>query len=353
MADLPPLPSIPHFDLRPTDTDRLLISFPYHPDTVERIKSIPGRNWHPQDKCWSIPYTTAALERLTTLFDHTPPKVFTKPEHRPGAVTQRRWETLSDDEQALIARVEDEMKLRGYSPKTRKSYRNHILRFKQHFHDRDLSEIGEEEIRSYLLNLLEEKKASRSYHNQTINAVKLLFDKVLRRPKEVSSIPRPRTEHKLPMVLSRQSVEKLINEAGNLKQRTILILMYSGGLRVGEIVRLRPEDLDFDRKMVRVRHGKGNKDRYTLLADLALELTKTYIDEFQPVKWLFPSVRADKHLTESSVQKIVRSARQKAEIPQQATSHTLRHSFATHLLDAGVDLRYIVTTHTFAKPCRC
>ena len=99
MADLPPLPSIPDFDLRPTNHGRLLVFFPYHPDTVERIKSIAGRRWHPEKRCWSIPYTSAALNRLTTLFVKTPPKVFAQPERRPSAVTQRRWDTLSDEEQ--------------------------------------------------------------------------------------------------------------------------------------------------------------------------------------------------------------------------------------------------------------
>ena len=145
----------------------------------------------------------------------------------------------------------------------------------------------------------------------------------------------------MPTVLSRQAVEQMLNEVGNLKHRTLLILMYSGGLRVGEVVRLRPEDIDFDRKMVHMRRAKGRKDRYTLLSDLSVALVQSYLREYQPVKWLFPGAKIGRHLTETSVQKIVRTARVKAGIPQHATSHTLRHSFATHLLDAGVGLRYI------------
>lgn len=341
MADLLSLPSIPHFDLRPVENERLLVFFPYHPDTVARIKSIPGRRYHPPDKCWSIPYTPESLERLKRLFGETPPKVFPRARCRPDAVAKKRWESLSEEEQAFIARVEDEMKLRGYSPKTRKSYRNHLLQFYRHFRGREIREIGEEEIRQYLLMLVEQKQASRSYHNQAISAIKLLYGRVLKRPKEIGEIPRPRGERKLPTVMSRNAAQALLNAVGNLKHQTLLVMMYSAGLRVGEVVRLRVEDIDADRRLIRVHQGKGRKDRYTLFSELARTMIEAYIDKYQPVKWLFPGSKAGGHLNERSVQKIVQCAREKANIPQHVTTHTLRHSFATHLLEAGTDLRYI------------
>ena len=336
-----PLPQIASLEIRPFEGQRLLILFPYHPDNLKRIRAIPGRRWHSQEKAWSIPYTQQALSLLERYFSQQPVQSIPKPPRRPGAITTKRWQGLSAAEQAFIAHVEDEMKLCGYSPKTRKAYRNHLLQFKRHFNSRILPEIGAEEIRQYLLGLLDEKQASQSYYNQVINAIKLLYGKVLKRPREIEDIHRPRRERKLPVVLSREAVGRMLDEVGNLKHRTLLILMYSGGLRVGELVRLRPADIDFDRKMVHVRGGKGRKDRYTLLADLSIAVVRAYLREYQPVNWLFPGAKVGRHLTETSVQKIVRRARQKADIPQQATSHTLRHSFATHLLDAGVDLRYI------------
>ena len=257
-----PLPRITNLKIRLFGDDRLLVLFPYHPDNVMHIKAIPGRRWHPQEKAWSIPYTEKALSLLDRFFSQEPVQSFPRPEKRPGAISKKRWEPLTSEEQAFIAHVEDEMKLRGYSPKTRKAYRNHLLRFKRHFNNRIIKEIGEKEIRQYLLSLIDEKQVSQSYYNQAINAIKLLYGKVLKRPKEIAEIPRPRSEYKLPMVLSREAVGKLINEVGNLKHRTLLVLMYSGGLRVGEIVRLRTEDIDFDRKMVHVQRGKGRKDRY-------------------------------------------------------------------------------------------
>ena len=336
-----PLPRIAHLKIRPFGQDRLWVSFPYHPDHLKRIRAVPGRQWHGEEKAWSIPYTEQALALLQQFFSQQPIQSFAKPEKRPQAVTTKRWETLSGEEQAYIARIEDEMKLRGYSAKTRKSYRNHLLQFKRYFNDRALLEIGAEEIRQYLLSLINEKQASQSYYNQAINAIKLLYAKVLQRPRAIEEIHRPRRERRLPVVLSREAVERMVNEVDNRKHRTLLILMYSSGLRVGEIVRLRLEDIDFDRKMVHVRRAKGRKDRYTLLSDVSIALVQAYLSEYQPVQWLFPGAKVGRHLSEASVQKIVRAARQKAKIPQHATSHTLRHSFATHLLDAGVDLRYI------------
>ena len=163
----PSIPILPGLGIHPTDTGRLRVSFPYHPDNVKRIKAVPGRRWHPEEKCWSIPHTGEALTILQRLFDEKPVQSFPQPERRPGAVTKRRWENLTAEEQALMARVEEEMKLRGYSPKTRKAYRNHLLRFRRYF-DKDPQAVTKKEIRAYLLHLIDEKQVSYSSHNQSI-----------------------------------------------------------------------------------------------------------------------------------------------------------------------------------------
>jgi hypothetical protein len=145
----------------------------------------------------------------------------------------------------------------------------------------------------------------------------------------------------LPTVMSRNTAQNLLNAVVNIKHQTLLVLLYSAGLRVGEVVRLRLEDLDEERRLIRVRGGKGRRDRYTLLSDLAIEMVEEYRREYRPDAWLFPGPRAGRHLNERTVQKIVAQARQTASIPQHVTAHTLRHSFATHLLEGGTDLRYI------------
>ena len=141
--------------------------------------------------------------------------------------------------------------------------------------------------------------------------------------------------------MSRNAAQALLNAAGNLKHQTLLVLVYSAGLRVGEVVRLRIEDLDAERGLLHVRRGKGRKDRYTIYSDLAVAMVKAYVEAYQPVKWLFNGPDPHRHITERTVQKIVKRAREKAGIPQHITTPSLRHSFATHLLEGGTDLRYI------------
>lgn len=234
-----------------------------------------------------MPFTQAAVDWLVQLFDETPPKQFSSSERRPGVVTKRRWEQLSENEQAFVTRVEDEMKLRGYSPRTRKSYRNCLLRFKRHV-DQKLSVITEQDIRQYLLHLIDEKNLSRATLNQTVSALKFFYQYVLHEPRIIGSIPCPRPERKLPAVLSRGEVLSLFAALSNLKHRALLILAYSAGLRVSEIVQLRVEDIDVDRSMIRVRQAKGNKDRYTVLSEVALVALRTYWQTENDPKWAFP-----------------------------------------------------------------
>ena len=160
-------------------------------------------------------------------------------------------------------------------------------------------------------------------------------------PNAVEEIARPRKERKLPAVLSREAVGRLFRAVDNTKRRAILMLVYSTGLRVSEVVGLRPDDLDEERGLVRVRGGKGRKDRYTVLSNVALQAVKIYQEHYPNGIWLFPGAESAKHLTARTVERILETVRLKAGIPQHFSVHALRHSFATHLLEAGTDLRYI------------
>jgi site-specific recombinase XerD len=164
------------------------------------------------------------------------------------------------------------------------------------------------------------------------------------------SIPRPRKDRKLPTVLGRDEVSRLLAAVTNPKHRALLMLIYCGGLRVGEAVRLKLEDIDGDRDLIRVRAGKGAKDRNTLFANAARIALNEYLESYQPRRWVFPGPRPDRHLHVRSVQKIVHAAATRAGISKRVTVHTLRHSFATHLLEAGTDLRYIQELLGHASP---
>jgi site-specific recombinase XerD len=195
---------------------------------------------------------------------------------------------------------------------------------------------------AYLVDLVERRGLSRSGHNQVVSALRFLCESVLGRPTLALRVPRPKKEHRLPAVLSQGEVARMLAKARNPKHRALLMLLYSAGLRVGEAVRLRPSDLDSERGLLRVRSGKGRKDRYTLLARRAVDAVSLYLAAFPTDdEWLFPGARPGRHLTTRSAQRVVTRAAQAAGIAKRVSAHTLRHSFATHLLERGTNLRII------------
>ena len=246
----------------------------------------------------------------------------------------------SDDE---IERVHGALALRGYSPRTQKVYLGHLRRFLQWCDRRDspVSTDPGAQAQAYLLELVEGRGVSKSHQNQVVSAIRFMFGAVLGQPALALRIPRPRKEHRLPEVLSPKEVARMLARTRNPKHRALLMLLYSAGLRVGEVVRLRPSDLDVDRGLVRVRKGKGARDRYTLLARRAVDAVRLYLDAYSTGPWLFPGSNPTRHLTTRSVQRVVKQAAKAADIAKDVTTHTLRHSFATHLLEGGTNLRVI------------
>ncbi len=240
----------------------------------------------------------------------------------------------------VLKEVREELLLAGYSPRTRKGYFGYIRRFAT-WSQVPLEETTAAHVRGYLLHLVAERRLSRSVRGQALNALRFLTDKVLGRPTELDRIPVSRREKVLPAILSSDEVEALIRGARHPAHSALLMLLYSGGLRVSEVVRLRPEDLEAERGLLRIRQGKGRKDRYTLLSQRALKVVRRHQRMTPPSQWLFPGVDPRRPLTVRTVQKAVQRAAKKAGITRKVTPHVLRHSFATHLLEAGTDLRYI------------
>ena len=318
------------------ETDRLIIHLPYTPERVAKIRTVPGRRWHSEGKYWSVPYTDGIVERLLNLFSDE--EIDLDASLRPSK--QKLPGKMQPEWTQVLERMKEELKLRGYGHKTLKSYLGHTTRF-IHFFGKDPQALKENEVRQYLLNLIESESVSHSYVNQCISALKFLYGKVLNQPALIGELPRPKKERKLPNVLSWEEVAQLLKAVDNPKHRAIMLLTYSAGLRLGEVVRLKVDDIDVQRNLIHVRQGKGRQDRYTVLSSVALEALRIYYKQNQPKKWLFPGVRAGRHLHERSVQKMFSQACEKAGIRKEVSVHTLRHSFATHLLEAGTDLRYI------------
>lgn len=234
--------------------------------------------------------------------------------------------------------LRDALKARGYSDKTIKAYTLQTQRFFAGIPE-EAGSINDAAVQKYALSLLE-KGLSHAYVNQAISALKFYFRHVLKRPKSNGYI-RPKKESKLPDVLSLSEVARLLKSLKNPKHQAMLYLTYTSGLRVSEVVRLRPEDCDRERNVVKVRQGKGRKDRQTLLSETAIAAVERYLEQAKPEGWLFPGQREGRHLTERSAQKVFEKALAEAGIRKQVSIHSLRHSFATHLLENGIDLRYI------------
>jgi len=240
----------------------------------------------------------------------------------------------------IIERYKNLLIQKRYSANTIKIYGSYFADYCAYFSPKDLKRITTAEINSYILSLIETKNISVSQQNQRINAIKFYYEKVLGREKQYYELHRPKKEHKLPKVLSKTEVKRIFDVTTNLKHKCILMLIYSAGLRRSEVLNLVPTDIDSERMVIRINGAKGKKDRITLLSENLLKLLRRYYQEYRPEKYLFEGQHGGKY-SETSVGNILKKAARKAGIKKDVTPHMLRHSFATHLLEQGTDLRYI------------
>ncbi len=232
-----------------------------------------------------------------------------------------------------------QMQLKGYGNRTIKTYIDCIQSLSKHYKSSpDL--LTTDQIRQYIHFNLTEKKLSKSWANQTISALKILFCQVLKREWNSVDIPRVRREKKLPVVFAKEEVGMILGSLRNIKHKALLMLTYSSGLRLGELRALKVSDIDSKRMLVRVRQGKGFKDRYTILSAVALELLRTYWKMYNPADWLFVS-RHGGQLSDRTIQGVFKKALKQSGVGKSAGMHSLRHSFATHLMEQGVSLPII------------
>jgi integrase/recombinase XerD len=240
----------------------------------------------------------------------------------------------------LRRRMEEELRLRGYSPVTLKAYVGAVKNFAL-FHGRSPDQMGAEEVRAYLLHLTDEKKLAPASINQALAGIRFFYINVLDRPCEVGHVVYQKRKRKLPVVLSEQEVIQLLDAAANLKDRAILMTLYSGGLRLLELIHLQPKDIDSATMRIRVREGKGGKDRYVVLSETLLEVLRQYFLKFRPERWLFYADKPDRPIHPRRIQRMIKETALRAGLTKSVSPHMLRHSFATHLLEHGTNLRYI------------
>jgi site-specific recombinase XerD len=243
----------------------------------------------------------------------------------------------------------EDLKIRDYSQHTVAAYVSAVYRLAK-YHHKSPDKLGREEIRAFLVDLVEQKKVSWPYYKQVLAALRFLYRHVLQRGEVVEDIRGPRPEKRLPVVLSAGEVARFFKAIPSLKHRTILMLAYGAGLRIGEAVRVRLLDIDRERKVLRVQQGKGKKDRYTVLSPAMEAMLDRYCWAARPEDLLFTTRFKDRPITDSTVQRVCIQAQQDAGIDKRISPHTLRHSFATHLLEAGTDLRVIQVLLGHASP---
>jgi site-specific recombinase XerD len=245
----------------------------------------------------------------------------------------------------VMGKLQEKMKadltLKGYSEHTREGYLRYVRRFAKHYM-RSPAEMGEEEIRAFLLHLVEEQKVDPYLQKAYITALKFFYRTTLRRPEVVANLPSPKLPKHMPVVLSREEVLAIFEAIPYIKHKAMVATSYGAGLRISEVCGLRKSDIDSQRMQIRVHQGKGKKDRFALLSRLVLELLREYYRKVRPKgDWLFPGQNPKKHLTTGAIHHAFKKALGKVGIHKKASMHSLRHSFATHLLENGTDIRFV------------
>jgi site-specific recombinase XerD len=234
-----------------------------------------------------------------------------------------------------------DMQLKGFAPSTKKEYLLRARNFAKHYM-RSPADMGELEIRHFLLNLIHEKKASPATHHMYVASLKFLYSTTLGRPEEVDCIPWPKVPRTLPDILSGEEIEQLFQSFQSIKHRVILMSAYGEGLRISEVCPLEIPDIDSKRMLVHVRGGKGSKDRYIKLSERLLITLRCYFKKTRPPgPYLFPGRNPDSHISPDAVRRVLSKVVAECGFTKRVTPHSLRHSFATHLLELGEDIRTI------------
>ncbi len=240
----------------------------------------------------------------------------------------------------LRQRMIEDLTIRNYSPRTIEIYVERVAKFAEYF-SQSPDRLGPSHIRQYQVFLVKNQKASWAKFNQTVCALRFLYRVVLKKKWMIEHIPFPKQEKKLPVVLSRGEVARFLRAVDNLKHRTILMTLYATGLRISEAMALEVSDIDSPRMLIRVRLGKGKRDRYVPLSETLLEQLRLYWKHSRPSGWLFPNRDPGCPLGGATIQKVCTTVALKAGLSKRVNPHMLRHSFATHLLEAGTDLKTI------------
>jgi integrase/recombinase XerD len=308
---------------------RIAVWFPKDVAAIARIKQQPGAQWSKTLNAWHLPDNAINREKF---------KIEQELVINPDKIT-----ALQDFEKYL--------KTKRYSESTVKTYVEALKSFLVFYNIKPTESIDNNDVVNYHQNYILKKNLSSSYQNQIVNAIKLYFTIIKETAIIVEKIYRPKSEKLLPNVLSKEEIKKILNAHSNVKHKTMLSMIYSCGLRRSELLNLKPNDIDSNRNLVIIRQAKGKKDRIAPLSPSILIMLRDYYKVFKPKTWLFEGREIDAKYDERSLAEVLKQAVAKTNIKKPVTLHWLRHSYATHLLEAGTDLRYIqeILGHSSSK----
>lgn len=328
------------------------VVFDYNPEINQRLKEATNARWSSTLKTWIIGRNDFNLNSFFTKFSdlawidysglkENPAQVIAEPEKRQQANQKIKTRALPEETLAHIIRFREWMQQKRYSPNSIKTYSEAITTFLKYFHQTPVSEITNSDLLDFNSNYIIKNGYSIAFQNQVVNGVKLFFSFTRSLKFDIEKTERPRYEHKLPNVLSKEEIKQILEAHSNIKHKTMLSLIYSCGLRCGELIALKPENIDSKRNLINIKLAKGKKDRIVPLSSKILTILREYYQRYKPETWLFEGQTAGTPYDERSLQQVLKQALKKTGIKKPVTLHWLRHSYATHLLESGTDLRYI------------
>ena len=305
---------------------RIAVYFKKDANLIVRIKKLSGAKWSNTLKVWHLPYCAEYLQRFK--IEPTIAPTY-NPNHQ-----------ISEENKKALERYIETLQLKGYSPNTIRTYQNELIQFLSILKKYSINNCNPEKVRSYMLYCIKELRLSENTLHSRLNALKFYFEKVKGEERFFIEIPRPKKQSKLPKVIHQEDLKKMFEQAKNIKHNTILKLSYGLGLRVSEIINLKITDIDSKNMQVFIEQAKGKKDRYVNLPESILTQLRIYFVQYKPTKYLFEGQYGGKYSARSA-QQIFRNALKTAGINKIASFHSLRHSYATHLLENGTDIRFI------------
>lgn len=326
----------------------LFLRFPYDTETLSFVKNLEGVKWSHSKKAWHVRYNDDVPMLVINFFALKGIKVIyiNEKEPPPRPITDQKkpsdeLELLKKDAQDKIRSFKQWMRSRRYSESTIGTYIDALKIFLRFYAHKPISEITNDDLIVFNNDYILKNKFSSSFQNQVVNAVKLFFRTVEDKHIQPELIHRPKRAHTLPNVLSKEEVKLILEAHGNIKHKAMLSLIYSCGLRRSELLNLKLKDIDSKRGLVIIRKGKGRKDRVAPLSEKVLNLLRDYFKAYHPKFWLFEGQNGIGQYDERSLASVLKQALEKSKISKPVTLHWLRHSYATHLLENGTDLRYI------------